>query len=768
MKTFKKFIILISRDGFKQEKVIDSPEFSIGRSVDLQLSLADPNVSRKHLSVLAEQGFVYILDEESANGTFVNKAKIKPQTKTQVTKKDSILVGSSGFELRIEAFWESVDLPKVQEQVVNQPETQSIKINKPIVALKNESEIESIVSKVQLDKAMVEPSQEAVENSEQLQQLQRQLEELKSEIQKNEELQFSLKQEEVEIKSLVEKTKNEKSALEVELEQIYEKTKLAQEKLTQLEESIDKARIEERVQKERLQENYSFEEKKLIKEFERKREQQEQQIKIDLADILQEKKSVQLELDEIRAKILLYKEDEINWSTKEAYLKSECLIAQDKINQLAEQEIKIKNEIDLNSKETSKSIDDLNAKKIENENLATKISEAKEQLNSVIQETLSIKSKNYDIEVEFKKNKQAHLDLVTEVTALNSEKHKIIDQLSNYKQNKIELEEKINRYNQELKQKQDEHQSKIDQFQLNILNLKTQQDQKMIELKDKFQKEMNFYETTKRNELETQVKNDRRRLNSYRLELIESSEKALIQLVIPYLETAHQKPVFSGISDILTENIEAVLAKNELSVEANRVELSSGSKSDLQPKKFWQALSAGVAIGLLALPAYHLLSRSVSPTVSPNNSSIQNSQKESDEQVKRFLPEQTDLWYANITHLVIYNQNFSKWYLDQDYQRELNTYVIALMFKLWRTEEEVSIKALSRLYSLVSDLEEKRSNINPDFVKQNIAKMNEVELDTQAQLEKLLGSKVRYESFIKAQKDFYTSYLSKLRLSEQN
>ena len=56
----------------------------LGRAGDAQLTLADPEVSRRHAELQVDEGVLYLRDLASANGTFLNGKRL----------------GSEGIELR--------------------------------------------------------------------------------------------------------------------------------------------------------------------------------------------------------------------------------------------------------------------------------------------------------------------------------------------------------------------------------------------------------------------------------------------------------------------------------------------------------------------------------------------------------------------------------------------------------------------------------------------------------------------------------------------
>jgi pSer/pThr/pTyr-binding forkhead associated (FHA) protein len=75
-----------------QQVVRLDQEISIGRTNLAQLVVNDPSLSRLHATIFREGGDIWILDEKSSNGTFVNGERVSPEKKLK--DGDEILLGS--------------------------------------------------------------------------------------------------------------------------------------------------------------------------------------------------------------------------------------------------------------------------------------------------------------------------------------------------------------------------------------------------------------------------------------------------------------------------------------------------------------------------------------------------------------------------------------------------------------------------------------------------------------------------------------------------
>lgn len=90
--------------GKPQSFTTEADSVLIGRRLPSrpdQLGLNDEKVSGRHARISLESGEYCIEDLGSTNGTWVNKKKIKPNTKTRLTADSAVLIGKA--ELKIEA-----------------------------------------------------------------------------------------------------------------------------------------------------------------------------------------------------------------------------------------------------------------------------------------------------------------------------------------------------------------------------------------------------------------------------------------------------------------------------------------------------------------------------------------------------------------------------------------------------------------------------------------------------------------------------------------
>lgn len=87
----KAYILFISGPLIGKMYLLESEETVIGRSEDVDISIADTRVSRHHLRLIVEGGQVLIEDLGSTNGTFVNGQRVR---RSPLANNDKIHISS--------------------------------------------------------------------------------------------------------------------------------------------------------------------------------------------------------------------------------------------------------------------------------------------------------------------------------------------------------------------------------------------------------------------------------------------------------------------------------------------------------------------------------------------------------------------------------------------------------------------------------------------------------------------------------------------------
>jgi pSer/pThr/pTyr-binding forkhead associated (FHA) protein len=81
---------------------LDAPRLVIGRSEGCDVRLPEPTVSHRHASIRQRGGEYVLLDENSANGTFMDRVRLPPQTPRVLRSGERVRLGRVWLELRFE------------------------------------------------------------------------------------------------------------------------------------------------------------------------------------------------------------------------------------------------------------------------------------------------------------------------------------------------------------------------------------------------------------------------------------------------------------------------------------------------------------------------------------------------------------------------------------------------------------------------------------------------------------------------------------------
>jgi pSer/pThr/pTyr-binding forkhead associated (FHA) protein len=96
-------IVVRSGDGKSPARItFDAPRVVIGRGEGCEVRVPDASVSHRHASIRQRGAEYIVLDEGSANGTFVGPVKLSPQAPRVLKDGDLVRVGRVWLEVRIE------------------------------------------------------------------------------------------------------------------------------------------------------------------------------------------------------------------------------------------------------------------------------------------------------------------------------------------------------------------------------------------------------------------------------------------------------------------------------------------------------------------------------------------------------------------------------------------------------------------------------------------------------------------------------------------
>ncbi len=104
-----------TNEGFRSH-LIEKSSFSIGRTQEADLPILAPSVSRLHLIVKIQPGSVTLVDQKSANGTFVNDKQIEPGQEIILLPNDVVKLGTAIAEFQFMAVPKPFELMDFEAQ----------------------------------------------------------------------------------------------------------------------------------------------------------------------------------------------------------------------------------------------------------------------------------------------------------------------------------------------------------------------------------------------------------------------------------------------------------------------------------------------------------------------------------------------------------------------------------------------------------------------------------------------------------------------------
>ncbi|MBE7555652.1 MAG: FHA domain-containing protein [Anaerolineales bacterium] len=94
-------IHILEPNGVRRSRPIPPQGLTIGRGSENDIVLAYEAVSRAHAQITFEQGYYYVIDFNSANGTFIDNLRLPPHTPTIWWPKQSLRIGGATITLEL-------------------------------------------------------------------------------------------------------------------------------------------------------------------------------------------------------------------------------------------------------------------------------------------------------------------------------------------------------------------------------------------------------------------------------------------------------------------------------------------------------------------------------------------------------------------------------------------------------------------------------------------------------------------------------------------
>ncbi|KYG61620.1 hypothetical protein AZI86_18120 [Bdellovibrio bacteriovorus] len=782
------FKIAIQRKDQALSREVNRDSFTIGRSVDCDITLNDNHVSRVHLVVTRRWNQIWIEDKNSSNGTFINGTRIVQGSPVNVVGSDKIQFGKSEYILHIdiehplpaeEPVIESPAAPVYEDEDAEIAETvampaphfaQSVpasaspaaqaaaqnsfqaekllhdaKRRAAQIVLEGETQaekrVQAIYQKAREAQAQAEAfyqtrlSEAHKEADAILADFQNQGREL---LQSARNMAQELREEvDVYVQGLREKARQDAENLIAESTLEGEKQKA---------EALRQARETAEYEGRMLMET-SREEVNRVLEFTRLQVQEVQgkleagQVNLEyvqknLADTEDRLKHAVEELEKNnQANLDLQQEMAILRQTEEEKLKASLEAEETRVKTWAEQEeTRVKTLVDSEESRIKTWVAD------EENKLKQKIEAEEVRLKNFIQveeENLAkLQAANKDLEgnkellekaVRVLAQKQAELSM--DVNGIESRKDHLFKE---YESQKVFLNEKL--------EKDKSQMAKSEEQRLEEMRVETSKRLKKLE--------------------QDLIEDVIRRKESIVKELFNVVEKEVVRHM--------QAPQWREISKELEFKMMDALEGKVANISQNTATMAQ--PQDLMKRRKKEKLQwafSGVAAGLALFFVVQVAYQKVISDNTPMQTLVQREvqSRKDDLERRRFNPPQSEELKETYTDAVIYTRNFPEVYADQEFQQKLYKSVSQYMYKTWRVEEEKSIQVLAASKAIVKELQDRRGQIHPDFVKEGIQKMRDLELESLERMKTILGTEVRVDSYRRFERNFYKEEMQRRRMA---
>lgn len=697
------FTVTIHRKDQILTKVVSKDSFTIGRSLDCDISLNETLVSRVHLVVSRRWNQIWIEDKNSSNGTFINGTKIVQSTPVNVITSDKIQLGKSEYILFIDLQTEEVqaepelpDLPPEKEPEVEEPSFEAT------VAMPQPS-----MAPFQAEKILHEAKRKAAQII------------LEGENQAEKRVQVIYKkardmqaQADIFYQTRMSEAHKEADAILADFQRqghslLYEARAMAQE----LREEVD-------VYVQGLKEKARNDVENLVSEA----TLQSERMKVDAMELA--RANGQIEIDALLKKAQEDADRMVDFS------KHQVIEIQEKVKTDRETLAQLGRSVKEANDELLKTRDALALIQSAEAEMNKKLAEESEQFKVVNQSHQDLLAVQKKLEEDHKKmqERQAHLSM--DIHDLEAKKTHLFKE---HEGQKIFLNEKLEKEKSQIMRSEEE---RLEEMRL--------------EMSKRLQK------------MEQDILDDVIRKKSTMVKEIHSLvEREIVKI----MEPKQWNLISSQVEHQIQEAVEGRVASLSQSsmASAKPVDLMKKRKNE---KMRWATagLAMGALVYFVSQVAVEKVSEDKSPlrTIAASEAK----QRQDDLEKRKFNPPQAEELKDTYTDAVIYTRNYPDIYLDNQFQQKLYKATATYLLKTWRIDEDRSLQVLSASNALVKELIDRKTKIHPDFIKEGLEKMRVFETQTLARMKDLLGSEVRLDSYRRFERNFYREEVQRRRMAQ--
>jgi hypothetical protein len=400
----------------------------------------------------------------------------------------------------------------------------------------------------------------------------------------------------------------------------------------------------------------------------------------------------------------------------------------------------------------------------------------KREVHQIEAQELALRKDLEQLQQTVRLAKDEHDQKAQALSALKSELEKIRLERTALEQSNQALLNSTNQVTQEKKQAQDQVKDlesrsghlilKIEEENKKLLNLQKNYEQKAQEAKIKLEDELSKLkkESTERfrASYNVETENAKKMKLALQQEIISKQKQIeghIHQKIMKIFADHVSKETLTAIDALALTQVKAGFEEN-MATRITQDQAGQLNTTDMHRKQ--QVYKAKwVSVGLTAGMALTFGMMTLSNRLEKSNLDKVLAQEQLEREAKRlaakFEPTQDFELRDNYADSVIYTKDFSVLYEDPQVQERWVRAARDYFFKNWRVDEQKTIAVLSAAKTLVLALEEKRRNINPDFVTEGIQKMHELENESVSEMKAILGTDIKFSAFKKLEKKFFTA-----------
>ncbi len=820
-KYFTSFLVTVQDTTETYKRIVDGKSFSIGRSPDCTMPFPEPSMSRVHVIFHVKDGHVMMTDQGSANGTFINNTKVEPKKTIQIESNDVIKLGSTEIRLKVEVFEKLFNEKDIANSLL--PEVEKEALKEMIKGANQQANRVSLLAQEHNDKL-------ARGMEERLAKFDLDTKVLADDIKKSGEIRAAEFLQEARAKgdalSLESKKTStilaetiikdaEKKAEDIVQMNIKFGLKATKDSIAQAEKDAEKIKADYMLKAEaELKVNHAglldeierrhgeintlrnTKDNELSKEMDKKRaaledalldiqkevdrlaQQKDLDVKKKQSELtllasqheLELKRQIEIKEDEIKVRVE-ESEFQLAKQAKEiAHLKELKIIEIQKKEHEFEQIYKTHlHELEKTEQSREKEMrlrvdSELKQKKIETHELEVVAQSLKVQIEEIERKKVIAlgqldekKSFITDLSAKISKTEKEHEGAILIFEKANERKHKIEGEAVQLEKRAANLQLKIEEDKGKIKELSRSYDLKIQEQKISLVdnfeNLKKDREKQ-------FQESL-LLDIEKNNQLrEIMLREMQAKQNA----ISHDVHSKVLKTALAYIT----KVELAKFSDDLLPQIEAAFVENlsNISTSTHMTNYNSPEIAQSQKKRRLRFIGLAIATGLLGSFAFNLAYDQTQKRSMASILEEQKIQRARELEERKFEPAQDAEVRDTYTDSIIYTKNFVSLYRDSEIQSRWVKEASNYFFNSWRIPEETTIEILSKEKTLVQELSDKRNNINPDFVEQNIKKMRESEVDSVAFMKDKLGTNVKFEAFKKFEKKFFMNEIAKRQPAE--